>query len=329
MDSSFVNYDGRSVHDMIEALLAMSGDPEAIRRLQESINAVDQRAQSSIAVVNAAIEQLDTEVDAVANAGAKNIMPNDSETVTTNGITFTKNDDGSVTVNGTSTGTSTTFFNLLKSTSVGRYTKLVQGKSYILSAGVTVPTGMSIQFRKRTNTAEYYTIEAGQSEKQFTWGNDDEAFGFIAVGAGATIDNVTIYPMVRDASISDGAYVPYGMTNAELSADTGWLTLQSGIQYRKKDGIVYVHVEFPQADIPSGAGSGWIGLNIGNQLPVGFRPSIVIRNAMGFRSIADNQHKFTMGQINTGGAIQYNAFNIGPVDNTTFNTIVGEFCYPV
>lgn len=59
MDSSFVNYDGRSVHDMIEALLAMSGDPEAIRRLQESINAVDQRAQSSIAVVNAAIAQLD------------------------------------------------------------------------------------------------------------------------------------------------------------------------------------------------------------------------------------------------------------------------------
>ena len=59
MDSSFVNYDGRSVHDMIETLLAMSGDPEAIRRLQESINAVDQRAQSSIAVVNAAIAQLD------------------------------------------------------------------------------------------------------------------------------------------------------------------------------------------------------------------------------------------------------------------------------
>ena len=61
MDSSFVNYDGRSVHDMIEALLAMSGDPEAIRRLQESINAVDQRAQSSIAVVNAAIDQLDAD----------------------------------------------------------------------------------------------------------------------------------------------------------------------------------------------------------------------------------------------------------------------------
>lgn len=74
MDSSFVNYDGRSVHDMIEALLAMSGDPEAIRRLQESINAVDQRAQSSIAVVNAAIAQLDEDKqdagDYVLNGGA-------------------------------------------------------------------------------------------------------------------------------------------------------------------------------------------------------------------------------------------------------------------
>lgn len=74
MDSSFVNYDGRSVHDMIESLLAMSGDPEAIRRLQESINAVDQRAQSSIAVVNAAIAQLDEDKqdvgDYVLNGGA-------------------------------------------------------------------------------------------------------------------------------------------------------------------------------------------------------------------------------------------------------------------
>lgn len=59
MDSHFINFDGRSVHDMIELLLAASGDPEAIRRLQESINAVDQRAQSSIAVVNAAVEQLE------------------------------------------------------------------------------------------------------------------------------------------------------------------------------------------------------------------------------------------------------------------------------
>lgn len=43
MDSSFVNYDGRSVHDMIESLLAMSGDPEAITRLQQAIQAVDNK----------------------------------------------------------------------------------------------------------------------------------------------------------------------------------------------------------------------------------------------------------------------------------------------
>ena len=67
MDSSFVNYDGRSVHDMIENLLAMSGDPGAIQRLQDSINAVDQRAQSSIAVVNATIEQLDLDKQDVGN----------------------------------------------------------------------------------------------------------------------------------------------------------------------------------------------------------------------------------------------------------------------
>lgn len=269
MDSSFVNYDGRSVRDMIETLLAASGDPEAIRRLQESINAVDQRAQSSIAVVNAAIEQIDTEVDVVANAGAKNIMPNDSDTATINGITFTKNNDGSVTINGTSTITGTTYYNLYKSASVGRYTKLVQGKSYILSTGVTVPTGMSVQFRKRTDTSEYYAVEAGQSEKQFTWGNDDEAFGFIAVGAGETIDNTTIYPMVREASISDDTYVPYGMTNAELSEDTGWTTITTeyiDFQYRKKNGFVFIRVAQAAKQAITATQT-----NVGT-LPTGFRP---------------------------------------------------------
>ena len=48
MDSSFVNYDGRSVHDMIEALLAMSGDPEAIRRLQENINIILTKREQDI-----------------------------------------------------------------------------------------------------------------------------------------------------------------------------------------------------------------------------------------------------------------------------------------
>lgn len=41
MDSHFINFDGRSVHDMIELLLAASGDPEAIARLQQAIQSVD------------------------------------------------------------------------------------------------------------------------------------------------------------------------------------------------------------------------------------------------------------------------------------------------
>ena len=41
MDSQFVNFDGRSVHDVLQILLAASGDPEAIARLQQAIQTVD------------------------------------------------------------------------------------------------------------------------------------------------------------------------------------------------------------------------------------------------------------------------------------------------
>lgn len=55
MDSQFINYDGRSVHDMIQLLLTASGDPEAIRALQESIAAVD----AKFTPVNAELERLE------------------------------------------------------------------------------------------------------------------------------------------------------------------------------------------------------------------------------------------------------------------------------
>lgn len=41
MDSQFVNFDGRSVHDVLKLLLAASGDPEAIERLLQEIQTVN------------------------------------------------------------------------------------------------------------------------------------------------------------------------------------------------------------------------------------------------------------------------------------------------
>lgn len=248
MDSHFINFDGRSVHDMIELLLAASGDPEAIARLQQAIQTVD----AKFGPVNTELERLEDDKQDTGNYITDNV-----------------------------------------DSTVANISKAMIGN---------VDSGYDIQIN---NTGE---------------GNVDvDWLRFIFKGSSAKQIAATIR--------RNGTWETAARWTAD--EDTGWLTLQAGVQYRKKNGIVYVHVEFAQADIPSGGGSGWIGLNISNPLPTGFRPSIVIRNAMGFRLIADNQHKFTLGQINTSGGIQYNAFNTGPVDSTTHNTIVGDFCYPV
>lgn len=57
MDSQFVNYDGRSVHDMIQLLLSASGDPEAIARLQQAIQTVDAKFNP----VNTELARLETD----------------------------------------------------------------------------------------------------------------------------------------------------------------------------------------------------------------------------------------------------------------------------
>lgn len=334
MDSSFVNYDGRSVHDMIEALLAMSGDPEAIRRLQESINTVD----AKFGPVNTELERLsqydvtqDTNVSTLSNFGAKNRLKlTGLETETKNGVTCTINADGTVTVNGTATADC--YFFIVPNTKDDAWNF---DSGYILNGcpegGSADTYGLAYRIgRDSDDQIVRFDWDYGSGVTLGGFNSSTQRARFMVfVKDGQTVTDLLFKPMVRLAFITDDTYVSYGETNAELSVDTGWITLQSGIQYRKKDGIVYVHVEFPQADIPSGGASGWVGLNIGNQLPVGFRPSIVIRSSMGFRALADNQHKITMGQINTVGGIQYNAHNIGVVDNTTFNSIVADFCYPI
>ena len=142
--------------------------------------------------------------------GAKNILPNGASTVTTNGITFTVNSNGSVKATGTASADAVLV--LSSSFYVGN------GKKVILSG---CPSGSS--------TSKYY-IQMTNANGTTGKGND--------IGSGVTItadaDNlgcriivkknqalgstgVTFYPMVRPANIRNSSYVPYAMTNNELT----------------------------------------------------------------------------------------------------------------
>ena len=119
----------------------------------------------------------------------KNLFKNTATSTTENGVTFTVNDDGSVTVNGTATAQARLLFK----------SNLVFDEDTILSIKGTTNGGVSGWYSGGNVFGSEKTVPAGTSYGGF----------FIFVNAGVTVNNVTVYPMIRSAEITDGTYEPY------------------------------------------------------------------------------------------------------------------------
>ena len=126
---------------------------------------------------------------------SKNILPNNSSTQTTNGITFTVNGDGSITANGTATA----------------HTYFVVGKP-TLAAGSYIINGCPAN-GSNSKYFMYADYSGGKSDYgsggTFTLAETKEVIATIAVRSGITVSNLTFYPMIRLASITDATYEPY------------------------------------------------------------------------------------------------------------------------
>lgn len=129
----------------------------------------------------------------------KNLLKNTAVSQTKNGVTFTVNEDGSVTANGTATANA-----LLGLSDI----KLTVGKKYTLSG---CPEGGS------STTFKLYGLDTTNwTGAGSDYGNGD-TFTIrysinqyrIAIYTGYTADNLTFYPMLRYAEISDDTYEPY------------------------------------------------------------------------------------------------------------------------
>lgn len=157
--------------------------------------------------VSGAISAENGAIEAIVNVyGSKNLLPYpyDHTTKTESDITFTDNGDGSVTVSGTA------------SADVGFYFKY---GSLLLDVGEYIVNGCPSGGSEQT----YYIAT--------TWGNDtgnglrftlqqptNSGTLLIIIKSGTVISTpITFYPMLRDARISDPTYVPYAMTNRELT----------------------------------------------------------------------------------------------------------------
>ena len=162
--------------------------------------------------ISAQIQTLKNNDDAMLNVlGAKNLLSNNGTTQTINGVTFTVNADKSITVSTDSGGATANAVFIWKFD--------LEAGSYILSSGRN-DTGW------RTYCVQVYKANivdiTDYQEGAFTLSaKATKIEGRVRVVNGTVITTpITFYPMVRPASVADDTYVPYAMSNRELTVRT-------------------------------------------------------------------------------------------------------------
>lgn len=175
--------------------------------------------------IEAQIETLDAEnqtltnnVSVLAENGAVNILPNSGsctlfETSNPNGSTLTENSDDSITVNVTELTTFRRFF----------ANKFKEG-TYKLTIGKNATAPWAIFLNNSPTALDTYKklcrIEIGENEAEFTVTSADiSTYPYIFVNQSCNVEAATYYPMIADVDYT-GGYVPYAMTNRELTAST-------------------------------------------------------------------------------------------------------------
>lgn len=145
--------------------------------------------------------------------GAKNVIPYPwyDTTKTVSGITFTDNGDGTVTINGTATADCEFIFvananNVKPIASTYRLTGISGGSS----------TTYFIQYTYNNGTVTDYLYDGG---KNYTIDGTKIIRISVRVKSGATVNNVTVSPMLRLADDTDTTFRPYAKTNKQLTDD--------------------------------------------------------------------------------------------------------------
>lgn len=144
--------------------------------------------------------------------GAKNLLPNTNGTEAVTGVTFTVNTDNSVSVSGTpDSGTNPRYEITHMSLPVGKY--IISGDDKSIS-----PISYGFIGVLKNNTGSYVcgTEGSGVTDILEVTNTMDVYYFYIRMANGKTYSN-TFKPMIRLASDPDDTYVPYAMTNKELT----------------------------------------------------------------------------------------------------------------
>lgn len=129
----------------------------------------------------------------------KNLLQNDGVTKTVNGVTFTVNEDKSVTINGTAAEQTTFIVKSSMTMNKGKYVFAKDYRNWSVNCGVD--QNKDGKFEK--------VIAVHGSEFEITDENIDRTYSFyIRVIKGVTVNNLTVYPLLRKSS-DDDTYEPH------------------------------------------------------------------------------------------------------------------------
>ena len=153
-----------------------------------------------------------------------NLLPNDVQSQTINGVTITRNDDGSLVLN----GTATTLTNIM----IKDNFELSAGTYYFNFYDTTVPTYFSCNYDINGTTYSIWQNEAR------TFSNDTVGQVYINIPETVSFNNFVIHPMISEGSTKQD-YEPYG-TKPSPDNPSPIVNKTGNIIYEASDGT-----EFP------------------------------------------------------------------------------------
>lgn len=152
------------------------------------------------------ISSLDTEIDTVANLGAKNLLDLSNVVPTVpSGLTCTSNGDGTYTISGT----------LSSANSIKFAISAIEGNLILNGCPSGGGDSSYMQRITKNGTAVASTNDTGSGSYSFTMSGTGYELNFRF--AAGTYTNVTFKPMLRPATISDPTYQPYALPNSDLT----------------------------------------------------------------------------------------------------------------
>lgn len=206
-------------------------------------------------------------IGAVLNKyGAKNLIPfpyYDGMSKTSNGITYTVNSDGSVKVNGTATAISA--FDLAKGVNFGNTSIYsYESENMVIGNYVILTSGLD---------------NGGDADTIFFRYDKDTKNTSIVVKLGAVIDNVTVYPMIRDWNFTENTYQPYAMTNRELTRDMIYSTSETDTGKRWIDGKKIYRKTYTSLSLQTPSSNVWNSFSVAPPANAGLLiKTMIIRN---------------------------------------------------